>query len=245
MENPKEPTAKSERLKAKDQPPTAKNLCIIPARGGSKRIPRKNIKDFLGKPIIAYSIEVALKSGLFDEVMVSTDDEEIAKVAEQYGAKVPFFRSKEKASDYATLADVIEEVIKSYKVQAQKFDYLCCILPTAPLMQIEHLHSAYEKLTHSDFDSIRPIVRFSYPIQRALKLNVRGEVSFFYPEYTKVRSQDLAEGYHDVGQFYWMKFSKGLVTSKRGAIVVSPNYVQDIDNEEDWELAEFKYKYFL
>lgn len=218
------------------------DICIIPARGGSKRIPRKNIKDFLGKPIVAYSIEAARKSGLFDEVMVCTDDEEIAEVAKLYGANVPFMRSKKNADDFATLADVIDEVIQFYKNSNQSFNYVCCILPTAPLIQIENVTKAYQLLLNSDFDSIRPIARFSYPIQRAFKMMDDGEVGFYYPEYSNTRSQDLEESYHDAGQFYWVKFSKGLVASKRGAIVISSQYVQDIDTLEDWDIAEFKYK---
>jgi pseudaminic acid cytidylyltransferase len=216
-----------------------KNLCIIPARGGSKRIPRKNIKDFLGKPIIAYSIDAALKSGLFDDVMVSTDDEEIAKVARKYGASVPFMRCAKTADDFATLSDVVNEVLGNYNFL---FDYVCCILPTAPLIRPENLQSAYEILINEDYNSVRPIVKFSYPIQRALKLDKNNEVSFFYPEYAKTRSQDLEPAYHDAGQFYWMKGDKGLIAEKRGAIIIAESEVQDIDSLEDWKLAEIKYK---
>lgn len=221
------------------QKPTAQNLCIIPARGGSKRIPRKNIKDFLGKPIIAYSIETAFESDLFDEVMVSTDDEEIAQVAEQYGAKVPFMRSNQNANDFATLADVVDEVLFHYK---GKFKYACCMLSTSPLTQISHLIDALNILENQNFDSVRPVSRFSYPIQRAMKITDGVKVDWFYPEFIKSRSQDLEEAYHDAGQFYWMKAKKGLRSDKRGALVVSQKYVQDIDTEEDWILAELKYK---
>lgn len=218
------------------------SLCVIPARGGSKRIPRKNIRDFLGKPIIAYSIEAAINSELFDEIMVSTDDEEIAAVAKQYGANVPFMRSKENADDFSTLADVIDEVILFYKKSGQSFNYVCCILATAPMIQKEDIKKAYQLLLNSGFDSIRPVTRFSYPIQRAFKMTDIGEVSFFYPEYAKTRSQDLEEAYHDAGQFYWMKFSIGLVATNRGAIEIPSQYVQDIDTIEDWNLAELKFK---
>jgi pseudaminic acid cytidylyltransferase len=218
------------------------NLCIIPARGGSKRIPRKNIKEFLGKPIIAYSIETAIKSGLFDEVMVSTDDEEIAQVAKNHGAKVPFLRSQENANDYATLADVVDEVLLHYKV---KFDYTCCLLSTSPLVQTKHIAEALIILKNQNFDSARPVAKFSYPIQRAMKISEDGKVNWFYPEFSKSRSQDLQEAYHDAGQFYWMKSEKGLRSENRGALVIPEKYVQDIDTEEDWEIAEMKYNFLM
>ncbi|OEY73956.1 pseudaminic acid cytidylyltransferase [Salegentibacter salarius] len=218
------------------------NLCIIPARGGSKRIPRKNIKDFLGKPIIAYSIETALQSGLFEEVMVSTDDEGIAKVAEKLGARVPFLRSEANANDHATLADVVDEVLLHYN---SKFKYVCCLLATSPLVQEKHLVDALTILQNEDFDSIRPIAKFSYPIQRAMKISKEGAVDWFYPEFIKSRSQDLEEAYHDAGQFYWMKSEKGLRSTKRGGIIIEEKYVQDIDTEEDWEIAEMKYNFLI
>src|SRR5690554_3725976 len=146
------------------------NLCIIPARGGSKRIPRKNIKDFLGKPIIAYSIETALQSGLFEEVMVSTDDEEIAEVAKKYGAKVPFRRSPTVSDDHSGLADVIEDVKVKYEQLGVSFDYICCLLPTAPLVTFETIKEGLEELLASTADSVRPVVRFDYPIQRAIRI---------------------------------------------------------------------------
>jgi len=215
------------------------NLCIIPARGGSKRIPRKNIKDFLGKPIIAYAIENAIKSNLFDEVMVSTDDDEIANVAKKCGANVPFMRSKEKANDYATLADVVDEVINSYE---RKFEYVCCLLPTAVLCSSLHLIKGYELLKKSNFDSIRPIVKFSYPIQRAFRLNEDGSVQWFQPDEANSRTQDLMPAYHDSGQFYWFKALSGLRSSRRGAFEMDELSVQDIDNEADWKLAELKFQ---
>src|SRR5690554_5074439 len=160
-----------------------KNLAIIPARGGSKRIPRKNIKDFLGKPIIAYSIETALQSGLFDEIMVSTDDEEIASIAIELGASVPFLRSVEQSNDHATLADVIDEVKNRYLSLGRNFDYICCILPTAPFITIELLKKSYMSISTNDkINSIRPVIRFSYPIQRAVKLD-EGKISMFYPQH--------------------------------------------------------------
>lgn len=217
------------------------NLCIIPARGGSKRIPRKNIRLFLGKPIIAYSIEAALSSGLFTEIMVSTDDEEIAKIGRQFGANVPFIRSVENANDFATIADVIEEVKACYRDQGILFDNICCILATVPFITDDLLANSLGEMTEKEFDSIRPIVQFSYPPQRGIKLE-DGRVSFVYPEFAKTRSQDLPPIYHDAGMFYWMNFEKGLQGMRKGGFIVSEMYAQDIDTLEDWEMAEIKYK---
>ncbi|WP_321307498.1 pseudaminic acid cytidylyltransferase [Marinifilum fragile] len=221
-----------------------KNLAIIPARGGSKRIPRKNVKIFLGKPIIAYSIEAALDSGLFDEVMVSTDDEEIADVAIKYGAKVPVLRSKNTSDDFATLADVMEEVVEYYKGEQKIYDSCCCILPTAPLLKFSTLKEGFDLLVSNNFDSVKPIVQFSYPIQRALKFN-EGTVEMINPELLRTRSQDLEAAYYDAGQFYWFRPQVGLSGTKKGAIVISEKFVQDIDTLEDWELAELKYKFLF
>ena len=222
------------------------NIAIIPARGGSKRIPRKNIKFFLGKPIIAYSIEAAINSNLFDEVMVSTDDDEIASIALKYGAKVPFLRSQKNSDDFATTYDVIEETLLKYKEQGKNFDYACCIYSCAPLIQIASLQEAFVVLKNNSLDTVFPVVPFSFPIQRALKLN-NGKLSFFYPEFALTRSQDLEISYHDVGQFYFMNCEqvlkkKALLTDKTGTVVLDELLVQDIDNESDWMLAEFKYK---
>lgn len=222
------------------------NLCIIPARGGSKRIPRKNIKDFLGKPIIAYSIEAALKSNLFDVVMVSTDDEKIAKVAKQYGAKVPFIRSKENADDFATTVDVLFEVLNEYKILGKSFKNGCCIYPTAPFVTPEVLKEGYNKLITDNFDSVFSVLRFSFPIQRALKIE-KGKVVMFYPEFMERRSQDLEPSFHDAGQFYWFKpilveEQKKLWTINTGEIEINELNAQDIDNETDWKLAELKYE---
>jgi len=217
-----------------------KNLAIIPARGGSKRIPHKNIKKFLGKPIIAYSIEVAIKSRLFDEVMVSTDDNEIAEIAKQYGAKVPFMRSNESADSFASISDVIKEVKTDYLRVNKKFDNICCILATAPLIKTEYLRKTFSILQDKEIDSVRPIVRFSYPIQRAFKLT-KGKVEMFSPQYMNTRSQDLEPAFHDAGQFYWMKYASGLEGSGRYGLEIPESDVQDIDTEEDWKLAEMKY----
>ena len=224
----------------------AKNLCIIPARGGSKRIPRKNIKNFLGKPIIAYSIEAAIESGIFEEIMVSTEDQEIAVVAKNYGAKVPFFRSNKNADDFATTVDVLLEVIEQYDKLNRRFDNVCCIYPTAPFATKEKLEQAYTKLESEDFDAIFPVLEYSYPIQRALKLN-NSKVSLFYPENETVRSQDFDNSYHDSGQFYFLKTkrflkTKTVFTNNTGGILLTELEAQDIDNETDWKLAEMKYE---
>ncbi|AVM58650.1 pseudaminic acid cytidylyltransferase [Bacteroides heparinolyticus] len=220
-----------------------KNLCIIPARGGSKRIPRKNVKRFLGKPMLAYSIEAALKTGLFDEVMVSTDDEEIAEVARQYGAKVPFMRSAETANDFATTADVLNEVISNYKASGIEFDNFCCIYATAPMTQSEDITAAYERLLSSDFTVVYPVVQFSYPIWRCLDLAEDGTMKRHWPEYENSRSQDLPKEYHDTGTFYWYKTAGWLSGNiKIGGVEVDETRIQDIDTETDWKLAEMKYK---
>ena len=224
-----------------------KKLAIIPARGGSKRIPKKNIRLFLGKPIIAYSIEKALASKLFDEVMVSTDDKDIAEIAIRYGAKVPFFRSINNSDDHATTIDVIEEVLNEYKVLDKFFDYTCCIYPCAPFLSVENLQNSFLKLELNDYDCVFPIVRFSFPIQRAVKINQSGRIVMFQPQYMQTRSQDLEVSFHDVGQFYFMntarimKFHK-LWTDNTGYIELPEMESQDIDTVSDWEIAELKYK---
>lgn len=220
-----------------------KNLCIIPARGGSKRIPRKNVKPFLGKPMLAYSIETALRSGLFEEVMVSTDDEEIAEVARQYGASVPFMRSAETASDYATTAQVLREVLANYQKAGREFDCFCCFYATAPLVRIADIVSAFERLRQSDFTVVYPVVQFSYPIWRCLDLAEDGSMKRHWPEYEHSRSQDLPKEYHDTGTFYWYKTEPWLSGIRKiGGIEVSETTIQDIDTETDWALAEMKYR---
>ena len=220
-----------------------KNICIIPARGGSKRIPRKNVKEFLGKPIIAYSIEAALKSGLFDEVMVSTDDTEIAEIAKQYGASVPFMRSAETANDFATTKDVLDEVLAGYQKLGKLFDAMCCIYATAPLISAQDVKDAYERLTQSDFTCIYPVVQFSYPIWRCLDVAEDGSMKRHWPEFENSRSQDLPKEYHDTGTCYWYKLKDNAIQpGKIGAIIVPEERVQDIDTETDWLLAELKFK---
>jgi pseudaminic acid cytidylyltransferase len=218
------------------------NIAIIPARGGSKRIPRKNVKDFLGKPIIAYSIEIAKKSGLFSEVIVSTDDEGIAAIARNYGAVVPFLRSANNSSDSAPLADVIDEVRDIYQGRHIEYDNICLLFATAPLITIRNLKLGFDKLHEKDVEFIGPVVPFSYPIQRAIKINNKSEVEMFYPEYREYRSQDLEVAFHDAGQFYWMKYDTGMRSSIKYGFRISPLDAQDIDNQDDWILAEMKYK---
>lgn len=223
-------------------------LAVITARGGSKRIPRKNIRLFCGKPMIAYPIEAALNANFFDEVMVSTEDDEIANVARQYGATVPFRRSAKTADDFTATIDVILEVISQYHRIEIFPDYLCCLYPTAPFVTAGNLISAFQLLVQNEhLDVVLPIVRFSFPIQRALCLS-NERVSFINPAYALTRSQDLEPAYHDAGQFYWCRVNalmenKSLIPEKTAGIVVPASQVQDIDNEEDWKLAEMKYKY--
>ena len=223
-----------------------KSLCIIPARGGSKRIPRKNIKPFMGKPIMAYSIEAALKSSLFDKVMVSTDDEEFAEVAKQYGASVPFLRSEATANDYATTVDVLMEVIETYKQRGMEFDTICCLYSTAPFVTSDRLKEAYSKLS-DNVDACFTMVEYSYPIQRSLRINEVGQVEMIYPEHLKSRTQDMEKVYHDAGQFYFVKtktlIAEKTVWCKRTApLVLSELEVQDLDTLTDWQLAEMKYE---
>lgn len=218
-------------------------VAIITARGGSKRIPRKNIKDFCGKPILAYSIEAARTSNLFDEVMVSTDDDEIAEVAERYGAKVPFRRSEAASDDYATTSDVLHEVIEEYKKRGRIFDWLCCIYPTAPFVVAEKLIKSFAYLQEKKADALTPVVKFSYPPQRCFVID-NGYLHYKWPEYSRTRSQDLEPYYHDVGQYYFMRVQPFMDGTSSPAIpfIVDEQEVQDIDTLNDWEIAEMKYR---
>ena len=216
-----------------------KSLCIIPARGGSKRIPKKNIKLFFGKPIISYPISLAINSGLFEDVIVSTDCEDIAKISKEYGAQVPFFRTNKNSDDYATLSDVVEEVKSHY--QDKGYSTICCILPTSPLLTENLLSRGLAFFESTKADSIKPIVKFSYPIQRSLKLNKTGKVSYMYEKYVSSRSQDLEIAYFDSGMFYWMDFEKALIGASKYAFEISEMEAQDIDTLEDWKMAELKY----
>lgn len=224
-----------------------KVLCIIPARGGSKRIPRKNIKNFLGSPIISYSIRAALQSKLFDVVMVSTDDDEIARIAIQEGAEVPFMRSIKNADDYASTVDVLLEVFEGYNKLGKQFGKGCCLYPTAPFVNSGILKDSYAVLNSKSFDSVFPVLRYGFPIQRALKEGSGGKIEMFNPKYMTSRSQDLEVSYHDAGQFYFFNVNKlkekaRLWTDNTGFIEIDELRAQDIDNPIDWELAELKYK---
>ena len=223
-----------------------KTIAIIPARGGSKRIERKNIKPFLNVPIIKYSIDAAFQAGCFDEIMVSTDDKEIAEMAVGFGANVPFYRSQETSHDYAMTAEVIEEVIRDYSKMGMEFEFLCCLYPTAPLVSSSKLQKAVSLLQQSDADCVLPVTRFSYPIQRSLKI-VNGLVKMCWPENYNKRSQDLEPIYHDCGQFYCMRTEslltqKLLYTERTIPLEIDESEVQDIDNEVDWKIAEMKYQ---
>ncbi len=222
-------------------------IAIIPARGGSKRIPRKNIKDFCGKPIIAYSIEAALKCGLFDEVMVSTDDQEIAEIALHYGAKVPFIRSGRNSDDLATTADVLIEVLDWYKnYQNRVFEYGCCIYPTCPLIQVKHLKEGFQLLEEKSYDSVLPIVPFSYPVWRSVTVEEDNILKMQWPEFYNSRSQDLKTLYHDAGQWYWfnstiLQEEKKLYMNNSYGLILNEMEVQDIDSNIDFKLAELKF----
>ena len=225
-------------------------LAIIPARGGSKRILRKNIKLFLGKPIIAYSIEAALKSKLFDEVMVSTDDEEIKEITLKYGAKVPFLRSETNANDFATTAAVINEVLEVYKTKNKLFKYCICIYPTAPFVSSNLLIKAFKKLKKDKLDVVFSVLKYGFPIQRAMKINKEDKVEMVDVSKMNTRSQDLESSFHDAGQFYALNVSafikkQKLWTDNTGCIEINELKAQDIDTETDWKLAELKYKLLL
>lgn len=221
-------------------------IAVITARGGSKRIPRKNIREFCGKPILAYSIEAALQSEVFDKVMVSTDDREISEIAVSYGAEVPFFRSGRTADDFASTADVLEEVLQEYGKRGQHYDRVCCIYPTAPFLTPQRLRQAMSLLDETQADSVLPVVRFSFPPQRGL-VEEEGLLRYKWPENANTRSQDLEPFYHDVGQFYCIRSSsferqRKLVMERTVPLVLSEMEIQDIDTPEDWRLAEMKFR---
>lgn len=223
-----------------------KAIAVITARGGSKRIPHKNKKDFCGKPILQYSIEAALNSDIFDTVMVSTDDAEIAQIGHRAGAEVPFMRSEATANDFATTADVFKEVLTEYEKRGQSFIYAYCIYPTAPFVTADLLQRAMRELKEMKRDCVMPVAAFSFPPLRGMVMK-EGRVSYKWEEYMLARSQDLEELYHDCGQFYavrvdsFMKSGK-IVADNTGGIVISELEMQDIDNETDWKLAELKYR---
>ena len=222
-------------------------VAVITARGGSKRIPKKNIKEFCGKPIIAYAIRAAIASNIFDEVMVSTDSEEIAKIARDYGAVVPFMRSEKNADDYATTEDVIMEVVNQYKERGKAYAYVCCLYPTTPFITSSILKEAVKIMVQENPAVVIPVVQFSYPPQRCFVIDENGYARFKYPEYVKTRSQDLEKQYHDAGQFYIYHVEKlfahnGIIEDDFKPIILPEMCVQDIDTLDDWKMAEMKYR---
>lgn len=224
-------------------------ICIITARGGSKRIPGKNKKLFLGKPIICYSIEAAISSGIFEEVMVSTDDEEIAEISKKAGAKVPFMRSMETSNDFATTDDVLMEVLAAYEKTGKTFEYTACIYPTAPFVTAEKLKNALQILIENKASGVMPVVSFSFPPQRGMIVK-NGKLQYCYPENAMKRSQDLEVVFHDCGQFYFYQTDKylackGDLPDGYVPLIMPETQVQDIDNASDWELAELKYKIMI
>ena len=226
-----------------------KRIAIIPARGGSKRIPNKNIKEFLGKPILAYSIEAALVSGLYDEVMVSTDCDLIKDVALEYGAKVPFLRSSINSNDFATTFDVLEEVIKRYSQNSIDFKEATCIYACAPFTTIDLLKKSFQ-LLDKGCDCVFPVLPYSHPIQRAIEVSLDGKVIPFFNSDSTARTQDFKKAYHDAGMFYTfdtakLMISKSLRTENTIAIEIDELCAHDIDNENDWKLAELKYNLFF
>lgn len=222
-------------------------VAIIPARGGSKRIPRKNLKNFHGKPIIAYAIEAAIKSRCFDKIIVSTDDEEIAQVSREWGADVPFFRPDNISNDYATTVEVIQHAIEWFKSEGFILSSICCIYPTAPFLQPDDITRGLKLLSEQDIQYVFSATTFEFPIQRAMYLDKNAQPNMFQPEHLNTRSQDLIEAYHDAGQFYWGKvdaFKKALpIFANHSKLILLPKTrVQDIDTPEDWIIAELKYK---
>jgi pseudaminic acid cytidylyltransferase len=218
-------------------------LCIIPARGGSKRIPKKNVKEFHGKPIIAYSIETALESGLFKEVMVSTDCEEIKKISQMYGAEVPFLRSETNSNDFATTVDVVNEVLATYRKEGQSYDEICVLYPCAPFVSAADLINAKHLL--DQYDCVIPVVRFDFPPFRSFEIS-ESELRYKWPEFEKSRSQDLEELFHDAGQWYFFRneeqYHESLVKRSTSPFILESNKVQDIDTITDWKLAELKFQ---
>lgn len=221
-------------------------IAIITARGGSKRIPRKNIKNFLGRPIIEYSIESALEAGIFDQVMVTTDDEEIAEIARRAGAKVPFLRSAKNSNDHAGTGDVLVEVLNQYKELGENFTHVCCIYPTAPFITAKKLREGFHVLKELGGSQLTPVVAYSFPPQRAFVVREH-KLEMLQPEHRLTRSQDLEPVFHDCGQFYFYRVDKllegnGVIVDNIVPFVMPELEVQDIDNETDWKLAELKYQ---
>ena len=227
-----------------------KKIAIIPARGGSKRIPKKNTKPFFGKPIIAYSIEAAISSGLYDEVMVSTDDQEIADIAVKYGAKVPFMRSEANSSDFATTVDVLLEVIRWYEQKGAYFELATCIYACAPFVNSKLLNESFKFLKDKNADCVFPSIAYSHPIQRAIKILADGRIEQFDSKNPDARTQDMAKAFYDAGMFYTFNVARllethSLRTENTFSIEVDELHANDIDTESDWQMAEIKYKLFL
>ncbi|MDO9057198.1 MAG: pseudaminic acid cytidylyltransferase [Sulfuricurvum sp.] len=221
-------------------------VAIIPARGGSKRIPRKNIKLFAGLPILAHSIKAAQQSGLFDRIVVTTDDEEIADIARSYGAEIPFMRPKELSDDHTATIPVIAHAIQTLQNDSV-IDYACCIYATAPFIRAEDIRNTYNALITHTKQYAFPVTTFPFPIQRAVMRDEQGNIEMFYPEHFATRSQDLEEAYHDVGQFYWgtreaWLEGKPIFSDAATTIVLPRHLVQDIDTLEDWTRAELMHK---
>jgi N-acylneuraminate cytidylyltransferase len=224
-------------------------LAVIPARGGSKRIPRKNIKSFCGKPIIAWSIEAALQSDCFDNVVVSTDDDEIAEVARQCGAQVPFMRPTTLSDDHTGTIPVIRHAIEWFSERGKVSDQVCCIYATAPFIGAADIRRGLEILTEVGSDYAFTVTKYPFPIQRAIRITAKGQMAMFEPEYFSTRSQDLEEAYHDAGQFYWGRATAWLngnvIFGPHAAAIQLPRYrVQDIDTDEDWQMAEYLFHAF-
>ena len=222
-------------------------IVIIPARGGSKRIPRKNIRLFHGRPMITYAIECAQKSGLFSRIIVSTEDEEIAQIAKSYGAEVPFMRSNAAADDFATTSDVLIEVLNELEQSASQPTWACCLYPTTPLLSPEDLQSGYQAFVKGDKDVVLAAVAFDFPVQRAFEIDKEDNVKLREPQFISNRSQDLTPAYHDAGAFYFFECSRlketgSLWGGKVGACTIPSTRIQDIDTEADWELAAYKYQ---
>lgn len=223
------------------------NICVIPARGGSKRITRKNIKDFYGKPIIAYSIEAALRSGCFDKVIVSTDDDEIAEVAIKYGAEVPFIRPDTLSDDYAGTTSVIRHAIEWLLDAGENPHFVCCLYATAPFVTAKYIKLGLKQLNDTGAAYAFSVTSYAFPIQRAFKISYKLGIEMFNPEHINTRSQDLEEAWHDAGQFYWGRVEAWLIEkvifgADSTAVILPRHCVQDIDTIEDWERAESLFK---
>jgi pseudaminic acid cytidylyltransferase len=222
-------------------------IAIIPARGGSKRIPRKNIKEFCGKPMIAWSIEAAKESNCFDRIICSTDDEEIANIVKEFGAEAPFLRPAELSDDYTGTGPVVAHAIKQLQNSDNKIDFVCCIYATAPFIQAVDLNKSFEQLEKEDAYYCFSVTSYPFPIQRSIRITKENRSEMFHPEMFNMRSQDLKEAYHDAGQFYWGKTQAWLEMKQMFSVssipyVLSRYYVQDIDTEEDWYQAELMFE---